>query len=415
MATSSSLDNNPPTKPRLQMLIRRACLDAEIMLRIRSAKHLLLKAGISQHDMEIIDITYDYALTESLSNGLSPGQQLEWPLFMTDGRLIGGVRELEAWIIQGHLGDLSMRSQLRAVGLEKELMETELSRALQQNSTLEASALQHETEALELRLTQIWERMRFQDALREISSESFDCRSESSPSSSPAASPAHLNDSSQSLPSPPYYPLSPPPPEGPQPMPSFDERFQTSMPPSPLRSFSPDDEHPAVAAPQADELPLGLISSAILPIDSVASSIGGALGSLSSYVGSYIWANPEAPVPQLVRQLPSSDSCPPIDFKVVKTNWYNRRQYRTLRFYSHSYSRIDPTTGSVKGVNAYENFKEIDIRSAIACIFKFHDSRVPDEWYECTSLKQMIQLLEDRALAACNMPIPIVGEVGLLK
>ena len=364
--------------------------------------------------MEIVDITYDYTLMESLSAGLAPGQALEWPIFMRDGHVIGGVRELESWIIQGHVGDLSMSSQLRAVGLEKQLMENELSRALQANSTLEACALQHEAEALDLRLTQIWERMKFQEELREISSSSLDCHSSPDPPASlsplPSFPSSFLSNSSPTLPSPP--PSAPSPSQDPSaPNPSVDLRMPlTVSPPSPLRREREEEAHAPLRA-QADDIPLGFISSAIIPVESAVSTIGGALGSLSSMVSSYIWAAPaQSGSPQIARPIPTSEACPAVDFKVVKINWYNRRQYRTLRFFSHSYSRIDPDTGDVRGICPYENIREIEILTPTKCVFKSHDPRTADEWYESSNMRAMISLLDQRALSACSIRIPTVDK-----
>jgi len=404
------------------MYIRRADMSTrpEQMQRICEAKALLLDRGVSSESLGIIDVSYEFELSNRIQ--LETNGKGEWPIFYVNGLPIGSLAALKQRVACGSLEDA-----LRATTTEKQIIDKELERAIRLKRDREVAQLKEETEALEMRLTQIYDRMTLQKHHDQLKEEDEKHRKFASSSAASTTTTSSHNDDNQrqSYSTPEFFSPPDPPPRN-----HVTSDYSTDDDDDDFVQVqvSPDLKEGGACLDEGqtpETLSLGMISSALIPVEHAVQAVS----SLGSMVGSYIWQTSDDTKNEISSSSTSSttsttstSSTPTnlssnssqlqksIDFQVIRTNWYYRRQIRILRFGATSYFRIDPSNNQVKEEFPYVNIAQVKIQSPTSFVIvflnnSFSEGHSPSEYYECLQMQELLDLLKTRSERNCHWQI----------
>jgi glutaredoxin len=449
--------------PTIMIFVKRSAMDESTVSRLRTIKSLLLDRGIGPRALRIVDVSYEFEEQRRIE--LESNNRGQWPVIYANGIAVGQLDDLREWIRQGKIGTAVASKVYEAAADEKQELERALERALQDERQDDAELIQEEAEELDMRLTQIFNRMKLQKHLdqlqrekeqgdgaeRVVAATSSDSIASSSASSSSSSFAADADDDVSSLSSPPQ---------------QFDRRFPMS---DRLKTSDDDIVVPRRAerdGAEPQELQLGVISSALIPVEHAVTGISTVLSSASTYLGSYIWGAQQqreqqreqqqredqqqqrrAEEQRLVEQQQppiendndddddddsslslsassgssassvsassSDDRIEKVEFLVIRVNWYYRRQHRLLRLGAKHYSRIDPESGDVRATYAYNTIAQITINSPISFTVVFlrnsfnANADTSDEFYECIEMEKLVSVLCYRSKTFADWKIPI--------
>eukprot|EP01116_Phalansterium_solitarium_P010340 TRINITY_DN2502_c0_g1_i1.p2 TRINITY_DN2502_c0_g1~~TRINITY_DN2502_c0_g1_i1.p2 ORF type:complete len:347 (-),score=108.88 TRINITY_DN2502_c0_g1_i1:847-1887(-) len=324
--------NKPQKSPRAVLLLHKGVVGPRLITDTIHTKNLLQLKGIAEDEIEVRELDSAQIGAQGLGDG-------DWPLIQVEGTHIGGVSDLESWIISGQINTLlheefnplrsfaAFEQRLSDVRFHKELLQGELQKAQQQNRADTVDELQCSIVQLDKSIASI------SNFLQQVSHE-----------------------------------------------PEFAElRAPHRLSPPPSR---------------ATLEPYALVSTAY---ETGASLLSGVSSVLSSYFAAWASAGGHAPPRGSPRKLEESLK----DFDVIQVNWYWRQQPRTLRFFADKFQRVNAATGEVRSEHSYSAIQLMTVTGRTFLQLVFKDAS-PAEYYQAASVPAIAQLIIDVAVSPPN-------------